>query len=208
VDLRAEGGTDPQFFSALSANPSRTLRSKAFTAALAEKCCWERRGILMISSAAYSGERTDMRRTLVSLAILMLSFATPATAQERQVAKAGVPQLETQVRKLWEAFKNKDKATLSSLIDDQFRMFEEGLATFADKKAEVNAPDEYELLNYTLNDFTVRPLGPSTALVTYRAQYEGKAGGEIAKGNSIFGEVWTGSGKGWKVLYLQETYIK
>jgi len=159
-------------------------------------------------SAADSGERTDMRRTLVWLAILILAFATAVTAQEKQIAKAGVPQLETQVRQLWKAFKNKDKATLSSMIDDQFRMFEEGLATFADKKAEVNAPDEYELLNYTLSDFTVRPLGPNTALVTYRAQYEGKSGGEIAKGNSIFGEVWTGSGHAWKVLYLQETYIK
>jgi len=150
----------------------------------------------------------DMRRTLVSIFILILSFASAATAQEKQTAKAGAPPLEANVRKLWEAFKNKDKATLASLIDDNFRMFEEGLSTFGDKKAEVNAPDEYELLNYTLSDFTVKPLGPNTALVTYRAQYEGKSGGEIAKGNSIFGEVWSHSGNDWKALYLQETYIK
>ena len=61
-----------------------------------------------------------MRRTLVSLAILILLFATAVTAQEKQIAKAGVPQLETQVRQLWEAFKNKDKAALSSMVDDQF----------------------------------------------------------------------------------------
>ena len=152
----------------------------------------------------------DMRRTVVAITILMLSFASAATAQDKPSAtsKAGAPPLETHVRKLWQAFKNKDKTTLSSLIDDQFRMFEEGLSTFADKKAEVNAPDEYELLSYTLSDFTVKPLGPNTALVTYRAQYEGKSGGEIAKGNSIFGEVWTRSGNNWKALYLQETYIK
>lgn len=150
-----------------------------------------------------------MRRTLVAIAVLMLSFASSAVAQEKTAtAKGSAPPVETHVRKLWEAFKNKDKATLSSLIDDQFRMFEEGLSTFGDKKAEVNAPDEYELLNYTLSDFTVKPLGPSTVLVTYRAQYEGKSGGETAKGNSIFGEVWTRAGNDWKVLYLQETYIK
>ena len=149
-----------------------------------------------------------MRRTLVATAVLM-SFASSAVAQEKTAtAKASTPPVEASVRKLWEAFKNKDKATLSSLIDDQFRMFEEGLSNLADKKAEVNAPDEYELLNYTLSNFTVKPLGPSTALVTYRAQYEGKSGGETAKGNSIFGEVWTRSGNDWKVLYLQETYIK
>lgn len=140
----------------------------------------------------------------------MLSFASAVVAQEKQTttAKTATPPVEANVRKLWEAFKNKDKTTLSSLIDDQFRMFEEGLSTFGDKKAEVNAPDEYELLSYTLSDFTVKPLGPNTALVTYRAQYEGKSGGEIAKGNSIFGEVWTRSGNNWKALYLQETYIK
>jgi hypothetical protein len=151
-----------------------------------------------------------MRRTLTAVAVLMLSFASAVVAQEKQTttAKTATPPVEANVRKLWEAFKNKDKTTLSSLIDDQFRMFEEGLSTFGDKKAEVNAPDEYELLSYTLSDFTVKPLGPNTALVTYRAQYEGKSGGEIAKGNSIFGEVWTRSGNNWKALYLQETYIK
>jgi hypothetical protein len=151
-----------------------------------------------------------MRRTLAAIAVLMLSFVGAVVAQEKPpaTAKASTVPVEANVRKLWEAFKNKDKATLSSLIDDQFRMFEEGLSTFGDKKAEVNAPDEYELLSYTLSDFTVKPLGPNTALVTYRAQYEGKSGGEIAKGNSIFGEIWTRSGNAWKVLYLQETYIK
>jgi hypothetical protein len=151
-----------------------------------------------------------MRRALAAIAVLMLSFASAAVGQAKQTAtaKASTPPIEANVRKLWEAFKNKDKATLSSLIDDQFRMFEEGLSTFADKKAEVNAPDEYELLSYTLSDFTVKPLGPNVALVTYRAQYEGKSGGEIAKGNSIFGEVWNRSGNDWKALYLQETYIK
>ena len=143
------------------------------------------------------------------MSLMFLSVAsamgkdTPANKENSDAAP-----VEAQVRKLWEAFKNKDKATLSSLIDDNFRMFEEGLSTFGDKKAEVNAPDEYQLLSYTLSDFTVKPLGPNTALVTYRARYEGKSGGEIAKGNSIFGEVWTRSGNSWKVLYLQETYIK
>jgi len=151
----------------------------------------------------------DTRQTFALVATLILSFASVTSAQEKQpAAPKAAPPIEAHVRKLWEAFKNKDKATLSSLIDDQFRMFEEGLSTFGDKKAEVNAPDEYELLNYTLSDFTVKPLGPNTALVTYRAQYEGKSGGEIAKGNSIFGEVWNRSGNDWKVLYLQETYIK
>lgn len=150
-----------------------------------------------------------MKNALIAVALL-LSFAGIATAQEHHAAaaSAATPNLETKVRKLWEAFKNKDKATLSSLLDGDFRQFEEGLSAFGDKKAEVNAVDEFELLNYTLSDFTVKSLGPHAALVTYIAQYEGKSGGEVAKGHSVFGEVWTGSGTEWKALYMQETYVK
>jgi hypothetical protein len=152
-----------------------------------------------------------MNRTLVVVAALLLSFATTAAAQRKPQAikSATVPhQLEAQVRKLWEAFKNKDKATLSALLDDGFRQFEEGLTTFGDKKTEVNSVDEFELISYTLSDFTVKSTAPNTALVTYIAQYEGKTGGEVSKAKSVFGEVWIRTGNEWKALYMQETYIK
>ena len=155
-----------------------------------------------------------MKRALVALALL-LSLATAATAQNQHADKQQAPKstsvsppLEARVRKLWEAFKNKDKSTLSSLLDDGFRQFEEGLSAFGDKKAEVNAVDEFELLSYTLSDFTIKSVGPNAALVTYIAQYEGKSGGETSKAHSVFGEVWIRSGHEWKALYMQETYVK
>ena len=151
-----------------------------------------------------------MKPTAVVI-VFFLAFAAlrPAQITARSSAEQGSgPAVESHVRKLWEAFKNKDKATLSSLLDDKFRMFEEGLSAFGDKKAEVNGPDEYELLDYTLSDFTVKPIGPNSALVTYVAVYQGKSGGEIQKAKSVFGEVWTRTDDHWKVLYLQETYIK
>lgn len=150
-------------------------------------------------------------KNIAAIIALLLSLAvlTPAqmTAQSRP-EESSASAVESQVRRLWEAFKNKDKAMLSSLLDNQFRMFEEGLSTFGDKKAEVNGPDEFELLNYTLSDFTVNSIGPNSALVTYVAQYEGKSGGETQKAKSVFGEVWTRVGNHWKIIYLQETYIK
>lgn len=152
-----------------------------------------------------------MKRTLAAVAVLLLSCAGLATAQEKQhAAKSATasPQLEARVRKLWESFKNKDKATLSSLLDDRFRLFEEGLSAIGDKKAEVNAVDEFELLNYTLSDFTVKSIAPNAALVTYTAQYEGKSGGEVSKSKSVFGEVWIRAGDEWKAFYMQETYMK
>ena len=140
------------------------------------------------------------------VAALLLSLVSAATAQEKGAAAS--PVLETKVRTLWEAFKNKDKATLSSSLDGDFRQFEEGLSAFGDKKTEVNSVDEFELLSYTLSDFTVKSIGPNAALVTYIAQYEGKSGGETSKGHSVFGEVWIRSGNEWKGLYMQETYVK
>ncbi len=151
-----------------------------------------------------------MKRALVVFSVVLFAFAGVLAAQEKQVAKtkAGAPPLEAKVQKLWEAFQKKDKATLSSLIDDGFRQFEEGMTAFADKKAEVNAVDEYELLNFKLSDFNIRPLGPNSAVVTYIADYEGKTGGETAKAKSVFGEVWTRSSGDWRALYMQETYVK
>jgi hypothetical protein len=150
-----------------------------------------------------------MNRMLIAGALLLASIAV--SAQNRQApsnSASNAAVLESSVGKLWEAFKNKDKATLSTMLDDGFRQFEEGLSTFGDKKTEVNAVDEFELISYTLSDFNVKPLGPNSALVTYIAQYQGKSGGEVSKGKSVFGEVWTRSGNKWKTLYMQETYIK
>ena len=151
-----------------------------------------------------------MKRALVAVALL-LSLASGATAQEKQQtakSKTGAPPLEGMERKLWEHFKNKDKPGLAALLDDEFRQFEEGLSAFGDKKAEVNAVDEFELVSYTLSDFTVKLLGANTALVTYIAQYEGKSGGEASKAKSVFAEVWVRKGNEWKDLYMQETYVK
>ncbi len=150
-----------------------------------------------------------MRRGLVAVGLVLSLVA--ATAQEKPPpAKPGGPpiQLEPQVRKLWEAFKNKDKATLSAMLDGGFRQFEEGLSIFGDKKTEVNAVDEFELISYILSDFTTKSIGPNAALVTYIAQYEGKSGGEMSKGKSVFGEVWIRAGDEWKDFYMQETYLK
>jgi hypothetical protein len=151
-----------------------------------------------------------MNRLLTAVALL-LSFSVAVAAQEKPHPAKSNPNavvLEARVNKLWEAFKKKDKASLSALIDDNFRQFEEGLSAFADKKAEVNAVDEYELISYKLTDFNVRSLGPNTALVTYIADYQGKSGGEVSKAKSVFGEVWVRSGDEWKALYMQETYMK
>jgi hypothetical protein len=148
-----------------------------------------------------------MQRIITAVVLLLLCTVAVA-AQEKQSPANNAAALETQERGLWQAFKNKDRATLSAMLDDGFHLFEEGLSAIGDKKAEVNAVDDFELVNYTLSDFTVKSVGPNAALVTYVAQYEGKSGGEISKAKSVFAEVWIRSGNQWKDMYLQETYMK
>ena len=55
--------------------------------------------------------------------------------------------------------------------------------------------DEFELISYTLSDFTIKSIGPNAALVTYIAQCEGKSGGEISKGK---GRLRRGVDSCWK----------
>jgi hypothetical protein len=152
-----------------------------------------------------------MKMILTAAACFLLLIAA-ATAQELQQAPSkstpAPPALEAKVRKVWEDFKNKDKASLGAALADGFREMEEGGSGFGDKKAEVAMVDEFELASYLLKDFVVKPLGTHSALVTYSAHYEGKTGGQMAKSDSIFGEVWVQEGAVWKLLYIQETSVK
>jgi len=149
-----------------------------------------------------------MRKILIT-AIGLLLLAPAMAQQKSSPAKTTVAStLETKIRKVWEDFKNKDKSSLASALADDFREVEEGASGFGDKKAELASVDEFEISTYTLKDFTVRPLGPNTALVTYLAHYEGKAGTEAVNTNSAFGEVWIRDGNTWKGLYVQETALK
>lgn len=149
-----------------------------------------------------------MRKILIVATSLML--AAIANPQEKpQPAKSTVAStLEAKTRKVWEDFKNKDKSSLGSALATDFRQVEEGATGFGDKKAELASVDEFEITTYTLKDFTVRPLGPNSALVTYLAHYEGKSGNEAVNSNSAFGEVWIRDGNAWKQLYVQETALK
>jgi ketosteroid isomerase-like protein len=148
-----------------------------------------------------------MKIVLIAAACL-LTFATAAAQEKPPAAKSSPATLEAHVQNLWAAFKAKDKTALAATLSDNFREFEEDTSEFGDKKTEVALVDDFDLTSYTLKDFTVKSLGPNTALVTYVAHYESKSGGQTAKADSVFGEVWTREANDWKALYIQETYVK
>ncbi len=150
-------------------------------------------------------------KMMLTAVVCLLLLTSVATAQElQQAAKVtpAAPSLDAKVRKVWEAFKSKNKVSLGASLADGFREMEEGGSGFGDKKAEIASVDEFELTSYVLKDFKVKSLGTRSALVTYSAHYEGKTGGQPAKSDSIFGEVWVHEGNDWKVLYIQETTVK
>ena len=156
-----------------------------------------------------------MKIFVMAVACALLA-TTAASAQEKPAAapNASASILEAKVQKVWEDFKNKNKQSLATALDDKFRMIEEGTSGFGDKKTDIATVDDLELISYTLKDFTVKSLGDRSALITYVAHYESKYKGQTAKADSIFGEVWTRKGNDtnndndWKALYLQETYIQ
>lgn len=150
-----------------------------------------------------------MKIILIAVANLLL-LTTVGAAQEKPAAKSPLvaPALEAKVRKVWEDFKNKNKDSLGAALADDLRVVEEGTSGFGDKKTDIATVDDLDLISYTLKDFTVKSLGPRSALVTYVAHYESKYKGQAAKADSIFGEVWSHEGNDWKALYVQETYIQ
>lgn len=150
-----------------------------------------------------------MKTTLTAVVCWLLLASAPA--QEKTHPAASTPDaavLETKIRKVWEGFKDKNKELVAAMLADDFRELEEDGNGFGDKTAELAMVDEFELSSYNLKDFKVRLLGTDSALVTYLAHYEGKAGGQPIKSNTAYGEVWTKQGNDWKLLYVQETNVK
>jgi hypothetical protein len=150
-----------------------------------------------------------MRTTLTAVVCLLLLAG--AGAQEKTHSPTSTQDasvLEAKIRKVWDGFKNKNKESVAAALADDFRELEEDGNGFGDKTAELAMVDEFELSSYNLKDFKVRSLGKDSALVTYLAHYEGKAGGQPIKSNTAYGEVWIKQGNDWKLLYVQETNVK
>jgi hypothetical protein len=126
----------------------------------------------------------------------------PAAAQNSSAAAS-----EARSRKIWADFKNRDKAALAATLAEGFRVLEEG-ANFTDAKGYLAGFDDFQLKSYDLTDYVVTPLTGDAILINYHARYEGVSGGETSQGNAGFSEVWVRRNGGWKIQYLQETYVK
>jgi hypothetical protein len=150
---------------------------------------------------------------LVAVACLLLTrnALTQQKAQQNNPAHSRNPEsaaAEARSRKVWEDFKNRNKAALSATLAENFRALEEGGSGFFGAKQYLSSLDEFELKSYNLSDYVVIPLGKDALLINYHARYEGAEAGETTKGNAGFSEVWVRRVGNWKLQYLEETYVK
>lgn len=154
-----------------------------------------------------------MKFRLIAVACLFLivnSFAQEKAPEHKPAAlpSADAAAWEARSRKIWEDFKNHNKAVLAATLAEGFRALEEGANGFADSKGYLSTVDEFVLKSYELSDYGTVRLGDDAVLVNYHARYEGVSGGETTQGNAGFSEVWVRRGNHWKIQYLQETYWK
>jgi hypothetical protein len=144
------------------------------------------------------------------LALFSLLLASAVAQTQPSAAKPpakSASALEAKVRAVWEGFHKKDKAAVSSLLDDSFRTISDGDSDFSDKAAEVAEVDAYTIDKYDLTNFHVQHLGPNSAIVTYTAEYSGQFEGKPVHTRGVFGEVWQKHGADWKEVYSQETAL-
>ena len=147
-----------------------------------------------------------MKVIIVLFSLLLAGAVAQTEPAAKSPAKSGSA-LEAKVRAVWEGFHKKDKAAVSSLIDDSFRTISDGDSDFGDKKAEVGEVDDYTIDKYDLTNFHVEHLGPNAAIITYTAEYSGQYQGKPVHTRGVFGEVWQKRGNDWKAVYSQETAL-
>jgi steroid delta-isomerase-like uncharacterized protein len=116
--------------------------------------------------------------------------------------------LEARVRNAWEDFKNKNKSGFAAVLAEGFQEAEEDGGGFRDQQTEVAEIDQFNLSQYTLKDFNIKPIGEDGALIRYLAEYTGTVAGQRIDGKSAWGEVWVRQRDDWKLLHVQETRVK
>lgn len=149
-----------------------------------------------------------MRVKLLITATCLVMLASAWAQQQTQATPARPPAsaLEAKVRRAWEDFKNKNKSGFAAILADGFAEVEDDGGGSRNAKAEVAEIDEFNLDQYTLKDFKIKPIGADGALVTYMAEYT--VSGQSVHQKAAYGEVWVRRGSDWKLLYVQETKVK
>ena len=156
-----------------------------------------------------------MSKILTSVACLLI-LASASAQQKKSItaktksahASSFAATLEPKVRKSWEDYKNRRKEQFAASLADGFSEVTDGADGIFGKDNELSEMDHFNLAQYDLKDFKVKPVGSTGALVTYTAEYSGSYDNVPLKMKTVYGEVWVKTGSNWKQLWVQETKIK
>lgn len=116
--------------------------------------------------------------------------------------------LEPKTRKAWEDYKNRNKQAFAAILAPGYLAVTNEADGIFGADTELSEMDHFTVAKFDLKNFKVIPLGSSSALVTYNAEYSGTYDKSPVNIKTVYGEVWTKIGNDWKVLWTQETKLK
>lgn len=159
-----------------------------------------------------------MKRYLPLAALLVLTLASISFAQEATASPSPAPKpkprlskaqllrkLSADDTKLWDAWKNKDvKPFKAHLSADSVVIGDAGVMSKADiLKAILAAP--CDIKSFSLSEWKLTMISPSTALLTYKGTQDGTCGGQALPATVWAASVWVNRGGRWLAVSHQET---
>ena len=116
--------------------------------------------------------------------------------------------LEPKVKAEWEALKNKDKKTFSSLLTDDFEAVEDDGDGARNKIHATNEAEHSNIYSYSMAFFNPIPLGSDAAFVTYEVTMVFPPKSTMRFKRIYITEIWVKQSQEWKLRHYQETRVK
>jgi hypothetical protein len=148
-----------------------------------------------------------MRLRTILVVTVSLLMAADQGPQKRSGKEGLRNTIIGQERKVWDAFKKGDAATIKRLYsDDYVEPLSSG--TRLTKKVLLKELANITLSDYSLDEIAVIPLSKDVALITYRAMQKGTFGGTTLPSPVQGSTVWVNRGGHWLLAFHQETLLE
>ena len=143
-----------------------------------------------------------MKKPLLLMIVLLITFSWVYSAS----AKPTDDQLISNVKMLWEAFKNKDAKPFDTwLTEDVVDINPMGVS---DKAGIKKMMMDYTVSDYSLTDFKLTWIDKDAVIITYKASLKGSyMGKELPPGTQICTDIWVSQGGKWLAKFHQETPV-
>jgi hypothetical protein len=108
-------------------------------------------------------------------------------------------------KEVWEALKQKDKATASRLLADDFvGMYATGFYTKSEWVKQID--EQYSITDYTIDDVKLLRASPTTALLLYKSTCKGTGEwAEFCARAEYISDLWVKRNGRWMAMFSQDT---